>query len=299
MGSTSKMRRGIQVLGVLLGLVFVAWVVVSGFVAWEMTRRVRPPFDEPAPQVGDRSVEPHRLTTSDGEEIGAWLLRRNGSRGCVLLLHGMDASRRAMVPLMDFLAENKFSSLAITLRAHGDSTGETLDFGYGSRHEVIAAVEFLQRELPGQPIYVLGRSLGAAAALFAAEELGGRVAGYFLECPYLDLETATWRRTQEWLPPVLDWAAYLGLRLWSGAFLPVSASEISPCRCAALVPGEVPVVLVCGSEDRELPPSDAREIFRQVESHGKFVLFEGAGHATLYGDNPSLYQETLLELLGK
>ena len=38
-------------------------------------------------------------------------------------------------------------------------------------------------------------------------------------------------------------------------------------------------------------------IFRHVESHGKFVLFEGAGHATLYRDNPSLYQETLLGLI--
>ena len=61
--------------------------------------------------------------------------------------------------------------LLITLRAHGDSTGALNDIGFGARHDVVAAIDFLERCRPGRPIVVHGASLGAAAALFASAEL--------------------------------------------------------------------------------------------------------------------------------
>ena len=79
-------------------------------------------------------------------------------------------------------------------RAHGDSTGEFDDAGYGARRDVCAAVEFLERRRPGRPVIVDGNSLGSAAAIFAAGELGHRVAAYILECPYQDLKIAVWNR---------------------------------------------------------------------------------------------------------
>ena len=133
-----------------------------------------------------------------------------------------------MLPVMQWLAEAHFTVLAISLRAHGDSTGEINDIGWSARHDVTAAVAFLQRECPRQPVYIVGRSLGAAAAIFAAGELDGTVAGYFLEQPYKDLKSATWNRLQHYLPPVLDWIAYGGLRLWAPVFLPVDPDQLSP-----------------------------------------------------------------------
>ena len=275
----------------------VVWLGSSGYVAWNLTRRSQPLRAEPAPEVGWGKLESYRLKTSDGEQIGAWLMRQPESRGTVLLLHGLDGSRREMLPLMQFLAENGFDSLAITLRAHGDSTGESQDFGYSARHDVIAAVEFLEKEYPGQPVFVLGRSMGAAAVLFAAEELGERVDGYFLESPYKDLNTAVWKRVERELPPGLDRLAYAGLWLWSGVFLPVNASHIAPCQCSQFIPQDVPVVVVTGSNDWEAPPEEVREVFTPVESHGKFDVFPGASHAVLYDHDQSRYHKNLLELI--
>ena len=129
--------------------------------------------------------------------------------------------------------------LAITLRAHGDSTGEVNDIGWGARHDVVAAVEFLRKKFPGRPVFVVGRSMGAAAAIFAAEELKTDVAGYFLEQPYKDLTSAVWNRLQNHLPPVLDWVAYCGMRLWRRRFCrsvrirfrPTNTSRTSPRAC--------------------------------------------------------------------
>ena len=69
-----------------------------------------------------------------------------------------------------------------------------------ARRDVYAAVEFLERRHPGRPVIVDGNSMGAAAAIFAAGDLGHRVAAYILESPYQDLKVAVWNRIDNWLP---------------------------------------------------------------------------------------------------
>ena len=95
-------------------------------------------------------------------------MRGDPLKGCVLLLHGNGESRQQMLPVLQILTDAHFTVLAISLRAHGDSTGEINDIGWSARHDVTAAVASLQRECPQQSIFIVGRSLGAAAAIFAA-----------------------------------------------------------------------------------------------------------------------------------
>ncbi|MGD0517017.1 MAG: alpha/beta fold hydrolase [Thermoguttaceae bacterium] len=287
--------RKLLLVAALTGLV--VWVGSSAFVAWKFTRRSDSPFPELPPNVPWATVDGHRLKTSDNQEIGAWLVRSNGQKGCVLLLHGHGGSRRDMLQVMQWLAEAHFTVLAISFRAHGDSTGRTYDFGWSNRHDVIAAVEFLQQEFPQRPIYIVGRSLGAAAAIFAAGELHGKVAGYFLEQPYKDLRSAVWNRLQNHLPPVMDWAAYCGLRLWAPVFLPVDLNQISPYSHIKEIPESVPIVIVTGSDDRHARLENVIALFNRVQSHAKLVIFKGIAHEALDKADPQLYRITLFNLL--
>lgn len=202
-----------------------------------------------------------------------------------------------MLPVMRWLAKARFTALAISLRAHGDSTGEINDFGWSARHDVVAAVAFLQQECPQQPIYIVGRSLGAATAIFAAGERGGKIAGYFLEQPYKDLKSAVWNRLQNHLCPVLDRLAYCGLWLWAPVFLPVDPDQVSPYDHMAEIPGNVPVVIITGSTDRHAHLDDVTALFDRVRLHAKLVVFEGAAHVSLDGYDPQLYRSNLFALL--
>ena len=129
-------------------------------------------------------------------------------------------------------ASEGYAVLMISLRAHGDSSGDYHDVGFRLRRDVWAAVEFLEARRPGRPIVVMGTSMGAAAAVFAASELGHRVQGYILESPYQDLKTAAWNRTDVYLPPVLSHAAYLGLRAVGPLFSP-TWMRFHPCSRSA------------------------------------------------------------------
>jgi alpha-beta hydrolase superfamily lysophospholipase len=288
-------KRRLVAIVALAGLV--VWLGSSAWVARMFTHRRGAPFPESPPQVAWARVEGHRLRTSDGQEIGAWLVRGDRQKGCVLLLHGNGGSRRQMLPVMQWLAEAHFTVLAISLRAHGDSTGQINDLGWSARHDVTAAVAFLRRECPRQSVHVVGRSLGAAAAIFAAGELDGTVAGYFLEQPYKDLKSATWNRLQHYLPPVLDRIAYAGLRLWAPVFLPVDPSQLSPYDHIQDIPQSVPVVFVTGSADRHARLDEVTAMYHRIKSHARLVVFDGAAHEALDGYDARLYQTTLFRFL--
>src|SRR5262249_49183846 len=149
---------------------------------------------EPAPAVAWGTLEEHRLRTSDGKTLGAWFHRGPPDGPAVVVLHGNRGCRGDGLPAAEFFAGRGCAVLLVSLRAHGDSTGAVNDFGFSARRDVVAAVAFLEKERPGRPILLNGTSMGAAAAIFAAAELGERVGGYVLESPYRDLHQAVRNR---------------------------------------------------------------------------------------------------------
>ena len=183
--------------------------------------------------------------------------------------------------------------LLVSLRAHGDSTGEFNDIGYSARHDIVAAVDFLERRRPGKPVIIHGTSMGAAAAVFASGELGRRVHGYLLECPYRDLKTAVWNRVEDALPPLVDRVAYQGLLLASPLVLP-ELGRISPLAAVGGIPPDVPVLIMAGGQDRRARPDEARAIHDRVRSHARLSVFEGADHHNLATTEPERYRREVI-----
>jgi alpha-beta hydrolase superfamily lysophospholipase len=287
-----RIKLGLRLAGVLLTL----WLLASLAVAYGLTKRLRPPFSEPVPAAAWGQFECHRLKTRDGEEIGAWFVRCRDSGPSVLLLHGIGASRSACLGRAEMLVKRGCAVLMITLRAHGDSSGEYNDMGYSARHDVVAAVDFLERRRPGRPIVVHGLSMGGAAALFAAGELAHRVRGYILESPYRDLKLAVRNRVENALPHGLDWIAYAGLRAVSPLVLP-DLEKISPVSAIGAIPSDVPVLILAGGEDPVARPAEARALHDRIRSHGSLILFEHAGHMNFTETCPKRYWRSVLGFL--
>ncbi len=272
------------------------WLFVCSAVAFRLTRRPRSRFEEPAPTVTWGKLESQRLLTCDGQEIGAWFVDGRGDAPSVLWIHGNGGNRSHGLSRAKVLASQGYAVLTISLRAHGDSTGDYHDIGYSARQDVEAAVAFLERHRTGRPVIVMGNSMGSAAAIFAAGELGNRVHGYVLESPYQDLKIAVWNRIDAHLPPVLREVAYSGLRIVGPIFLP-HLEQISPLNAIAGIPHDVPVLILAGGADRLARPAEAKALYNRVAAHGKLVFVPGAGHGNLFRSAPDLYTRTVLDFI--
>jgi uncharacterized protein len=288
--SRPRIRRWLMTIAVGV----IAWLLLSAIVAFCLTRRPRSRFDEPAPNVTWGKFDSHRLLTQDGQEIGAWFIEGRADLPSVLWVHGSGGCRSHGLGRAELLALHGYTVLMISLRCHGDSTGRYHDVGYRARHDVHAAVDFLEARRPDRPVIVIGNSMGAAAAIFAAAELGNRVHGYVLESPYQDLKVAVWNRVDAYLPPVLREIAYYGLRIVGPCFLP-HLEEISPLKAIARIPRDVPVLILSGAADRLARPAEATALYNRVAAHGKLVFIPGAGHGNLFRSSPKLYSRAVLE----
>jgi alpha-beta hydrolase superfamily lysophospholipase len=290
----SRRRRWLVTGAVCLVSLFIAGALVSYCVAYRLTRRARPPYAEPAPAVAWAQLESHRLQTRDGHEIGAWLGRGKEGHPAVLVIHSNGGGRRNSLTRAEIFARQGYSVLLISLRAHGDSTGEINDFGLGARNDVLAAVEFLRRTCPGAKVIVHGSSPGAASAVFAARDLGDGVAGYILESPFRDLKTAVRNRTENHLPPVFDALAYYGLASVSSWVLD-DIDAISPMNAIDGIPASVPVLIVAGDKDRRARPEEARALHQKIQSHCRLVMFENTDHVRFLDVHPERFRRLLLE----
>ncbi len=279
-------------------MLLVAWLAVSAAVAYHLTRRPRAPFAEPAPEVSWGTVESLRLRAADGMEVGAWFMPGGNEGPSVVALHGYGRCRKDSITLAEMLVNEGCSVLAITLRAHGDSGGDANDIGYSARHDVVAAVAYLEQRRPGRPILVQGTSLGAAAAIYAGGELQTRVAGYILECPFRDIRSAVRNRTSAFLPFPLDDIAYAGLYLVGPVFLP-EMERMSPVDRVAEIPTSVPLLIMAGGRDNRARPEEVNAIYQRVASHARFILFPDASHGEFCVQGGKTYREAILGFLPK
>ena len=291
-------RKWVRRMFVVGAVAVLVWLAASFAVAARLTRRARPVAPEPLPAVPWGTAESLELHTADGQTLGAWFFSGHADRPVVVLVHGNGESRSACLPQAELLVSAGYSVLSVTLRAHGDSTGESNDFGLSARHDVVAACGWLGAKRPGTPVVVWGRSLGSAAALFAAPDLGPRACGYVLECPYRDLRTAVRNRLRDRLPPVFDAVAYAGLRVAAPLVLP-DFDRISPLEAAAAVPREARALVLAGSADRRATPDEARAIAGRLGPNAELVVVEGGDHLQLAKPDPAFYRATLLAFLAK
>ena len=293
----SKRRRRVLLLGlaVALGLV-AAWLGSSYAVAYRLTRRARPPYEEPPPSLSWGRIQPVRLSTADGEALGAWYIEGEPKRPLVILFHGNGGSRTACLREAQLASKVGCSVVLVTLRAHGDSTGQLNNFGLSARHDVIAAVTWAEEHCPGKTVVVWGQSIGSAAAIFASEELKTRVRGYILECPYRDLRTLVRNRTRIYLPPVLDQIAYSGLLVTAPVVLP-EFQRVSPLDAVSGIPNESRVLVLSGTADQRARPDKARVIHEGIKAPARWVEIEHGDHLELAAADEVAYTEAVVGFL--
>ena len=268
-----------------------SWLAFSAWLARHYVARRAPAYAEPVPALHWVTLDEARLTASDGEEIGFWFapMTAECDAPTVLTLHGNMGDRGAMLPVMKLFHDAGCPTAALTFRAHGDSTGDYNDIGYGGRLDVAAAVAEIERRRPGKPIVIQGSSLGAAAAIYAAQGLGPRVKGYILECPFRDITTAVENRLRLTLPWGARQTVQEGLRLLAPAMIP-TLDHMQPLEAIGTIPADIPVLMISGGRDKLATPAESVALHAKIAGHAELHFFEDAGHDLYAHHDPARYR---------
>lgn len=295
---TGDARSRLRNLGLGLTLLVVGWLGTSLLVVHALTQRFH---REPrAPLVPEgcalREVE---TRSADGLRLTGWTFEVPEPSGVVLALHGSGDSRRVWATLLEPLAEQHLAALLPDLRAHGTSEGARNDFGWSARRDVLAWTAWLDEHHPDLPRLVVGTSMGAAAALFAAAEadLGADALG--LDACYRDLDTAQRHRLQGRLPEPLAWLAALGMRATAPLVFEFDVEASTPLAAAqALAARGHPPVLVTGAlGDPWAQPWEQRELAAALGPPTELAFFGGGGHLAGPTRDPWGYVARLVALL--
>ncbi len=244
------------------------------------------------PPPPDLRAEEVEIPSLSGSLLRGWLCRAPGSRGVVILMHGVRANRLSMVERARMFLGAGYSVLLFDFQAHGESPGEHITFGALESRDAWAALDLVRREFPGQPVAAIGSSLGGAAAVLADPPLD--LDALVLESVYPTVEEATENRLRirfgplgPPLAPLLLVQLKPRLGIDPNALRPID--HVGKVRC--------PVLVISGVEDQHTTPEQTRALFARAPEPKQLWMVPGAAHVDLYRFAPEEYRRRVLGFL--
>lgn len=230
----------------------------------------------------------HEISFSSAglRHIAAWYAPSNNG-AAIILVHGTEADRSALLHETRALAAAGFGVLALDLPGQGDSDGKST-WGIAERQAITSAGAWLttQPDVQAERIGALGMSMGAYVLAQAAQTDLRLRALVLAGCP-TDVVEQTKVEFSRWGPlseiPA-DWALHT-----SGMPLDLRPKDI----IGAIAPR--PVLLIAGELDRTVPPYMARQLFAAAGDPRQIWIVPGAHHADYGAIAPQAYDARIVD----
>lgn len=226
------------------------------------------------------------ILAADKVSLYAWIVKPANANGdTVLVLHGLGGDRTEMEDYADLFLSHGFSVLMPDARAHGKSGGELATYGLLERNDVHSWVEWLLSREPSGCVYAFGESMGAAQ-LLQSLKTEPRFCAVAAESSFSTFREVAYDRmgqrlhTGPWLGRTFLWpvveSAFVFVRLRYGFDMDLVSPE------AAVAASHVPVLLIHGEDDANIPIRHSRAI---AAKNGTVVLWEvpNTGHSGAIG----------------
>lgn len=273
-------RLSILLVALLMGGAVPSWIAGSYLVA---------PNEDPVGPAANFDALPVSLPLEHGRTVAGWYVPGKG-RGAILLLHGIRADRRQMVGRARFLAAAGYGVLLIDLPGHGASHAPAITFGLREADGVQAALGYLREHAAGQPLGVIGVSLGAASFMLC--KTCPQVDAVVLESMYPTIEEAVEDRLRQRagalavpLSKLLLWQLPMRLNIQTRQLRPIEAM-------AGLT---APVLVASGEQDQHTTIVETRHIFAQAPQPKALWEVAGAAHVDLHRYAPAAYEARIGE----
>jgi dipeptidyl aminopeptidase/acylaminoacyl peptidase len=273
----------------ILGLLFAGWIMARSY--WRQRN------DYVRTQPAAISTDPARtrvaglidIAFSDAGDppLAAWYAPPSGLRAAIVLVHGVDADRSALLFETRRLAQAGFGVLALDLPGQGASGGKS-QWGLPERRAISAAVDWLlQRgDVDAARVGAFGMSMGAYV-LAQAAVADKRIAAVALAASPNDVVEFNWLATRRW-GWLSQYPTYWALR---AAGTPVD--ECPRDIVAGIAPR--PLLIVQGDQDELVPEWMAHQLHAAAREPKEIYIVRGARHCDYSAAAPVEYGARLVE----
>lgn len=234
----------------------------------------------------------------DGAALRGWYAQPQRDNGAtVILLHGVTDNREGVAGYSRMFLKAGFRVLLPDSRAHGESGGPIATYGLLERDDVHRWADWARQQRQAGCVYLFGESMGAAIALQATES-DKNICAAVVESPYSTFREIGFDRIAQhshlplWTVRPLAEGSLDAALLYSRVRYGVDLRQSSPEYC--VTSNMVPLLLIAGTADRNIPERHAKELMRVAGSHAELWEVQGADHGGAVNVDPKLFQSKVL-----
>ena len=226
-------------------------------------------------------VEDVFISGKDGAVLSGWFIApARGNGQAVIVLHGVTGNRVGSAGFAEMFLDHGYAVLLPDSREHGESGGSVASYGILERDDVARWTGWVRGREPGCT-YLLGESMGAAIGLQATAATR-QLCAVAVESPYATFWQIAFER--------LGRGTHIGSLFWRTAGLPVLVSAVGYTRLRysiwlpdaspmeAIKRSHVPVLLIAGTADQNIPMHHAQELERACGARCSLWIVPGADH---------------------
>jgi uncharacterized protein len=243
------------------------------------------------------------ITAQDGAVLRAWYVEPPNANGStVILLHGVGDTRQGVAGFAHFMLDAGYSVLLPDSRAHGESGGDLVTYGVKESHDVHDWVSWLIAQHTTGCVYGFGESMGAAIMLQALAK-DDRLCAAVVESPFASFEEIAAERVMQisrinnsvvrYIAPLPVEVAEFYTQIRYG----IDLDEASPST--ALAKTHVPVLLIHGTADANIPPHHSQTLMRTANAPTQLWLVPDAGHCGAWAVEPVNFPRRVLDFFAR
>ncbi len=248
-------------------------------------------------QQNDSDFSSVSISATDGVPLHAWNLRpRTRSGQAVILFHGLSDNRLGVISYAQIFLRYGYDVLMPDARAHGASGGDLATYGLRESGDIRIWLEWVEKNEHPSCTYGFAESMGTAGLLQSLES-ETRFCAVVAESPFSNFREIAYDRMGQFfhagpwlgrtiLRPVVEIAF-----IYSKWKYGLDFEQVSPERAVAST--KVPVFLIHGQADRNIPVRHSRKI---AAENPVVVLWEvpGADHCGAQGADPEEFERKVI-----
>lgn len=236
-----------------------------------------------------------QVTTEDELTLRGWYLP--GANGATIMVqHGTPGGRQDGLIEAAFLNRRGYNVLLGSFRAHDDSDGVDVSFGYHETKDVAAWHNYLlgRREVDAERIGIFGKSMGGTSAIRYAAENEDIAAVVSASAPAVMVEAVEMLFATKLKAPRWSTAALARLFLfWAGRRVGCRFEEMTSLPHAGQISPR-PLMIIHGGADDRVPAGHGRLYYDAAGEPKAYWFVEEAGHMNFELFRPAEYERRVV-----